>query len=127
MASDKWEVAMAVQSYRDLIVWQKSISFVTDVYRTTKCFPGDEKYGLTAQLRRTAVAIASNIAEGQGRLSTGEFMQFLGRARGSLHEVQTQLYIANNLGFLACEDEQHLLSISVEIDKMISGLLSSLR
>ena len=118
---------MAVQSYRDLIVWQKSISFVTDIYRSTKCFPPDERYGLTAQLRRSAVAIASNIAEGQGRLSTGEFMQFLGRARGSLHEVQTQLYIANNLGFIPSEGEEQLLAASVEIDKMLSGLLSSLR
>jgi four helix bundle protein len=82
---------------------------------------------LTSQLRRTAIAIASNIAEGQGRLSTGEFMQYLGRARGSLHEVQTQLYIANNLGFLSTEGEEQLLATSVEIDKMLNGLMSSLR
>jgi four helix bundle protein len=79
------------------------------------------------QLRRSAVAIPCNIAEGQGRLSTGEFMQYLGRARGSLHELQTQLYIADNLGFLAADNQEELLAISVELDKMISGLLSSLR
>ncbi len=85
-------------SYKDLIVWQKSVSMVTEVYRATKAFPGEETFGLTRQLRRWAISVASNIAEGQGRLSRREFRQFLGHARGSLIEMETQIAIAGNLG-----------------------------
>ncbi len=77
-------------SYRDLIVWQKAIAMVTDIYRATQNFPRQETYGLTSQIRRSAVSVASNIAEGQGRLSRREFRQFLGVARGSLVEMETQ-------------------------------------
>jgi four helix bundle protein len=84
-------------SYRDLIVWQKAIGTVTEVYRSTHSFPREETYGLTSQLRRSAVSVASNIAEGQGRLSRKEFRQFLGQARGSLIEMETQIVIAGNL------------------------------
>jgi len=117
---------MAVQSYKDLIVWQKAICLVTDVYRCTETFPKKEVYGLTSQLRRAAVSVPSNIAEGQGRLSTGEFRQFLGHARGSLHELQTQLVIAENLGYLQSAQKEKLLDTSTEVDRMLSGLLSSL-
>ena len=85
-------------SYKDLIVWQKSVSMVTEVYRATKAFPREETFGLTGQLRRWAISVASNIAEGQGRLSRREFRQFLGHARGSLIEMETQIAIAGNLG-----------------------------
>ena len=115
-----------VQSYRDLIVWQKAIVLVTDVYRCTQTFPRDELYGLTSQLRRAAVSVPSNIAEGQGRLSTGEFKQFLGHAKGSLHELQTQLVIGENLGYLQAAQKEKLLDASTEVDRMLSGLLSSL-
>lgn len=118
---------MVVQSYKDLIVWQKSIVLVTNVYRCTKAFPKDELYGLTSQLRRAAVSVPSNIAEGQGRLSTGEFKQFLGHARGSLHELQTQLVIAENLRYLPSAQKEKLLDASTEVDRMLSGLLSSLK
>jgi four helix bundle protein len=87
-------------SYRDLIVWQKAMALVTEIYRATQGFPREEMFGLTSQLRRSAVPVASNIAEGQGRLSKGEFRQFLGQARGSLIEMETQLAIAGNLHFL---------------------------
>ncbi len=93
-----------VRSYRDLVVWQKAIALVTDVYRCTRTFPKEEIYGLSAQLRRAAVSVPSNIAEGQGRVSTGEFRQFLGHARGSLLEVETQLEIARNLEYLSLQD-----------------------
>jgi four helix bundle protein len=83
-----------VRSYRDLVAWQKAMRLVTDVYRCTESFPKAEVYGLTAQLRRAAISVPSSIAEGQGRASTGEFKQFLGHARGSLLEVETQLQIA---------------------------------
>jgi four helix bundle protein len=82
-----------VQSYRDLVAWQKSMDLVVEIYHWTQSFPRTETYGLTSQLRRAAVSIPSNIAEGHDRLSTGEFRQFLGHARGSLVEVETQILI----------------------------------
>jgi four helix bundle protein len=82
-----------VQSYRDLIVWQRAVQMSVAIYRLTAAFPRDELYGLTCQLRRAGVSVASNIAEGYGRGSTGEYKQFLGMARGSNMEVQTQLEI----------------------------------
>ena len=87
---------MQVKSYQDLIVWQKALSLVTEVYSMTSTFPRDEIYGLTSQLRRASVSIPSNIAEGHGRATKGEFIQFLCHARGSLCELQTQMFIAAN-------------------------------
>jgi four helix bundle protein len=87
-------------SYRDLRVWQKSMDLAEHVYRLTENFPRAEIYGLTSQLRRAAVSIPSNIAEGQGRTSKGEFRLFLGNARGSLLEVETQLMLANRMAYL---------------------------
>ena|SRR6266496_1855933 len=85
--------------YRDLVVWQRAIELVTEVYRSTSAwFHDGERYGLTSQLRRAAVSIPSNVAEGQGRISKGEFRQFLGQARGSLLEVETQIVISLKLG-----------------------------
>lgn len=118
---------MSVHSYKDLIAWQKSIDLVTRVYRCTKGFPKDEAYGLTSQVRRAAVSVPSNIAEGQGRLTTGEFRQFLGHARGSLHELQTQLVIARNLGYLSDAKTEELMECSVEVDRVVNGLLTALR
>src|SRR5258708_3508624 len=86
------------RSYKDLVAWQKSMDLVAATYRAT--VPRDELFGLTSQLRRAAVSIPSNIAEGQGRLSEKEFRYFLGQARGSLMEVETQMQIAQNLGYL---------------------------
>jgi four helix bundle protein len=91
---------VALHSYQELIGWQKSVNLVTQVYRVTQKFPRDEVYGLTSQLRRAAISIPSNIAEGQGRLSTGEFKQYLGHARGSTFELESQILIARNLGFV---------------------------
>ncbi len=88
------------QSYKDLIAWTKAMELVTEIYRITQGVPKEEVYGLTSQIRRAAVSLPSNIAEGQGRLSKGEFQQFLGQARGSLMEVETQTLIAVNLGYL---------------------------
>ena len=92
---------MALASYQDLVGWQKSVEFVTDIYSQTQSFPKEEVYGLRSQLRRAAVSIPSNIAEGQGRLTRGEFRQLLGNARGSVFEVETQILIARNLGYLS--------------------------
>ncbi|MEO6922195.1 MAG: four helix bundle protein, partial [Bryocella sp.] len=88
-----------VKSFRDLIVWNRGIEVCVGVYEVTRGFPKEELYGLTSQLRRAAVSVPSNIAEGSGRKSSGEFIQFLGIARGSNYEVQTQLHISRKLGF----------------------------
>jgi four helix bundle protein len=112
------------QDFRNLVVWQKAIAFVTEVYRATQSFPNEEKFGLTSQLRRASVSIPSNIAEGQGRLTRGEFRQFLGHAKGSICEVETQLIIAHNLGYL--NDQQPLLEKLHAVARGLNGLLNSL-
>jgi four helix bundle protein len=96
------------------------------VYRLTKSFPDDERYGLAAQLRRAAVSVASNIAEGQGRFSRGEFKQFLGHARGSLLEIETQMTIATNLGYLDSRQSEVVFELSSEVGRILNGLISSL-
>ena len=112
-------------SYKDLIAWQKAVRFVAEVYRLTSTFPHHEQYGLTSQMRRAAISIASNIAEGQGRLTPGEFRQFLGTARGSLLEVETQLYISAELGFISQDQLSSTLKYSGEIGLIMNGLLNS--
>jgi four helix bundle protein len=116
-----------VQSFRDLLVWQRAIQLTVSVYRLTQGFPREELYGLTSQIRRSAVSVPSNIAEGHGRLSTGEYRQFLGIVRGSNFEIQTQLELARALGFgdpkLIIEAE----SLSHEVGKMIHGVLVGIK
>jgi len=112
------------QSYQDLLVWQKAMSLVTDIYRITRRFPPEERFGLTSQVRRAAVSIPSNIAEGQARRTRGEFLQFLGHAKGSLAELDTQLRIAENLGYL--HDSDTLFRDLSDVRRMLSGLVSSL-
>jgi len=102
------------------------MSLVLDIYRNTQTFPKPETYGLVSQLRRAAVSVPSNIAEGQARLSTGEFKQSLGHARGSLMEVETQILIARELGYLENDQSEQLLSASAEVGRILNGLLSSL-
>lgn len=113
------------RSYKDLVAWQKSMDLVTATYRATAEFPKDELFGLTSQLRRAAVSIPSNIAEGQGRLSEKEFRYFLGQARGSLMEVETQLQIAENLGYLQKEQTAIVLQSCAEVGRILNGLLAS--
>ena len=113
-------------SYRDLLVWQRSVELVTRIYRITACFPSDEIYGLRSQLRRAAVSIPSNIAEGQGRCTKGDFRQFLGVARGSLLEVETQLHIGERLGYLSAAQEKAVLAETRQVFAMLSGLMDSI-
>ncbi len=94
---------MAGKSFRDLIVWQKAMDLVEAVYLATADFPREEMYGLTSQLRRASVSVPSNVAEGQGRRTNGEFIQFLHHAIGSLNEVETQVELSMRLGFMARE------------------------
>jgi four helix bundle protein len=114
------------QSYKDLVAWQKAMQLVTEIYRITEGFPREEVYGLTSQLRRAAVSVPCNIAEGQGRLTKGEFQQFLGYARGSLLELETLIQVAANLNYLNAAQSNELLCQSAEVGKILNGLLSSI-
>ena len=116
-----------VSSYSDLQVWQRSMAFVKQVYEATKTFPKDELYALTNQLRRAAVSIPSNIAEGHARDSTKEFLHHLSFALGSLAEVETQLILAQDLQYLPKESLLSLIQESTEIGRMLRGLQKSLQ
>lgn len=113
-------------SYRDLVAWKKAMELVTEVYRATERFPKEEIYGLTSQLRRSAVSVPCNIAEGQGRLTKGEFHQFLGYARGSLVEMETQILSTGNLRYLQEDQVNRLLELSSEVGRILNGLLASI-
>ena len=119
----KMEVKVPAKSFRELIVWQKSIQMATTIYQLSRGFPEEEIYGLASQIRRSAVSVPSNIAEGQGRLNTGEFRQFLGIARGSNFELQTQLEIARNLKFGDSNLINEAEGLSHEVGKMIYAIL----
>jgi four helix bundle protein len=115
------------KSYRELLAWQKAMELVTQVYRTTKDFPRDETYGLTSQLRRASVSVPSNIAEGQARFSSKEFHHFLSVARGSLVEVETQILIAENLGYLDSNQREVLINKTSELGRILNGLIASIK
>jgi len=112
-------------SFRDLTVWQKAMQLTVAIYRLTKEFPREEVYGLTSQIRRSAVSVPSNIAEGHGRLNTGEYRQFLGVARASNFELQTQLEIARALEFGNAKLLDEAESLSHEVGKMLFAILES--
>jgi four helix bundle protein len=118
---------MSSTTYRDLVAWQKAIDLCELVYRASAAFPQHELYGLTSQLRRGAVSVPSNLAEGSGRITNGEFLQAIGHARGSLLEVETQLIIANRLGYLDCKEMDLLFRATAEVGKLTNGLLRSLK
>lgn len=111
------------KGHRDLVAWQKAMKLVSEIYRATRGFPKEEIYGLTVQLRRAAVSVPSNLAEGHGRTSRREFHQFVSQARGSLTEVETQLEIAQDLGYLDEAAAVELLKKASEIARMLNGLL----
>lgn len=118
---------MGARSYRDLIVWQKAMDFVEDVYEMTKEFPREEQFSLTSQLRRSAISIPSNIAEGEGRFSKADFNHFLSIAHGSVCEAETQTLLANRLRYIGCSMADDLLERSAEVGRLIRGLSKSLR
>lgn len=115
-----------INSYRDLEVWKKAMELVTDVYKVTQTFVKEELYGLTSQLRRAAVSVPANIAEGWGRGMTGEYIQFLRIARGSLLEVETLMTISHNLEYVNTQELKSILERIREINKMINALIKSL-
>lgn len=114
------------QDAKDLKVWQRAIDLTVCVYRLTQDFPKEETYGLVSQLRRASVSVASNIAEGRGRLNTGEFRQFLGVALGSIFEVKTQLIVARRLGMTKAAALDEAASLSEEISKMLTSFIQTL-
>ncbi len=118
---------MSGSSFRDLRVWQEAMKLAADVYRNTAGFPRHELYGLSQQIRRAAVSVPSNIAEGKGHRSDREFSHFLFHARGSLLELQTQLLIAEELQYLSREETQQLLAGAEGVGRALSGLINSLR
>jgi len=111
-----------MRGHRDLVAWQKAMELVTEIYRATQNFPKGELYGLVSQLRRAAVSVPSNLAEGHGRNSRNEFHHFIGTARGSLAEVETQIEISNNLGYLTTEAASELLLKADELGRVLTGL-----
>ena len=115
-----------ILTYRDLIVWQKSMELVTSAYELTKQFPAAELYGLTSQIQRAAVSIPSNIAEGYGRRSHQDFARFLQISKGSLFELQTHVEIANNLNYLNQNQLGSFNQSSLEIEKMLGSLISKI-
>ena len=110
------------QSYKDLVVWQKGIALAKLIYTVTARFPAEEKFGLVSQMRRAAVSIPSNIAEGQARHTTGEFIQFISHAEGSVAELNTQLILAAELGFCSAKASVPAFELMEDLRRMLNGL-----
>ena len=125
--SGEWRVASGeVRHYRDLLVWQKAVDWVEVIYAATRAWPSDERYGLISQVRRAAVSVPSNIAEGCARRTTPDFLRFLSIARASLAEAETQLIIAQRLAYVEEVGLARLLEPADELSRMLSGLISKL-
>jgi len=117
---------MKVKNYQELIAWQKAMDLVEDVYRASRTFPREEIYALTSQIRRAAVSVPSNIAEGQGRRTTLDFLRHLSIAYGSLREVETQILIAGRLRYLNSATIDQVMRRAGEVGKLLNGLMNSL-
>ena len=117
---------MSTSSFRDLRVWQEAMKLTTEIYRSTTAFPKHELYGLSQQIRRAAVSVPSNIAEGKGHRSDKEFVHFLLHARGSLLELQTQLLIAEELQYVGKEEALRLLRLAEAVGRALNGLINSM-
>ena len=115
------------QDFKELVVWQKAIEVTIAVYTLTQKFPKDELYGLTSQMRRASVSVASNIAEGRGRINAAEFRQFLGVARGSICELLTQIHVARKLAFASDRDFDEAERLSNDVSKMLLAFIKTLR
>jgi four helix bundle protein len=118
---------MRAHRYQDLLAWQRAIAFGERIYAVTSKLPQAETLGLRSQMLRSAVSVPSNIAQGQGRATRGEFQQFLGHARGSLYELETQILIASKLGYLSPEESDCLLTEARELSRILNGLIGSLK
>lgn len=120
-------VSGPIRGYRDLIVWQDAMDLVVAIYGTTATFPKAERYSLVDQLRRAAISVPSNIAEGHGRSRTGDYLRHLSIAAGSLSELETQIQIARRLEYITEDEQQRLLDSCTAIARMLAGLIRSLR
>ena len=118
---------MPVRSYRELVAWRKAMDLVNDVYTATRAWPNEELYSLTSQVRRAAISVPSNIAEGQGRRSTKEFLKHVSIAYGSLMEVETQIIIAKEQGYCSAAQAEELLALAAEVGRLLNGLSNSLK
>ena len=117
---------MLVRCYRDLLVWQKAVDLVTGCYALTKLLPKSETYGLASQMQRASVSIPANIAEGHGREHLGDYLRHLSIANGSLMELETHIIIAQKLNYLGANDVEHILRLSGELSRMLTGLTKKL-
>lgn len=117
----------SINSYRDLLIWQKSMVLVTEIYKLTSQFPKEEVYGITSQIRRASISIPSNIAEGYGRNSTGDYKRFLQISLGSLYELQTQVEICFRLNYLSNEHYTNVQQKVFELEKMINSMISKIK
>lgn len=117
------KVSKTEGSFKNLIIWQRAIELSLAIYKVTAAFPDSEKFGLTSQLRRASVSVASNIAEGYGRTTRGEYILFLGHARGSNCELQTQLVIAASLGMGSSEELNRAQGLAEEVGRMLAACL----
>jgi len=117
---------MKVKNYQELITWQKAMDLVEEVYKASKSFPREEVYALTSQIRRAAVSVPSNIAEGQGRRTTADFIRHLSIAYGSLREVETQILIAARLGYSERGGTETVMNRAGEVGRLLNGLMASL-
>ena len=117
---------MPVRSYRDLVVWERAVDFVAEIYRLSARFPREEQFGLTAQVRRASVSVAANIAEGSGRATSRDLMNFLSIARGSLKEAESMVSVAQRLGFVSAADSIEALRLADETSRMLAVLRVSI-
>ena len=118
---------MPVKSFRDLVVWQKSVDFIDEIYRLTGEFPPDERFALTAQMRKAAVSVASNIAEGSGRFSSRDYLNFISQSRGSVKESESDLLVSIRLKFISERECARALGLTDEISRMLFQLRGSIR
>lgn len=114
-------------SFKDLIVWQRAVELSLAIYKLTSKFPASEQFGLVNQLRRASVSVASNVAEGYGRSTKGEYIQFLGHARGSVCEVETQLAISSALGYGPKQLRDSADALAIEVSSMLNAMVAKLR
>jgi len=117
---------MRIRNYRDLVVWKRAVEFVAEIYRISATFPREERFGLTAQLRRASVSVSANIAEGSGRATSRDLLNFLSYARGSLKEAESMVFVAQRLRFVSAPDCIEALRIADETSRMLAGLRLSI-
>jgi four helix bundle protein len=116
---------MLIRDYRDLIAWQRSLDLIEEVYRLTQSFPRSEQFGLTSQMRRASVSVSSNLAEGSGRATTLDLLNFLSHSRGSVKETESLVFVSERLRFATAGECQRALELTDEVARLVSGLRSS--